>query len=54
MWVITVFSNGECTKMFEFDTKKEAQEALRKIHGYTILTQMVDLNERRSPLVAAV
>jgi hypothetical protein len=52
MWVITVFSNKECIKMYEFNTEEEARDALRNIQGYKILTEMVDYSDQHSPLVA--
>ncbi|TWD92469.1 hypothetical protein FB550_11722 [Neobacillus bataviensis] len=51
MWIITVFSNGENIRIFEFDTEKEAREAFHHIQGYKILTEMVCL-EPSSSLVA--
>lgn len=44
MWVITVYSK-ENTKMFEFDTEKEAREALKGISGCKILSQVVYFND---------
>ncbi|MEH6907666.1 hypothetical protein [Neobacillus drentensis] len=49
MWVITVFSDGRCSKIYEYDTENEAREAYNTIHGYKILTEMVYL-EPTSPL----
>ncbi|NHC38903.1 hypothetical protein G6549_02920 [Bacillus sp. MM2020_1] len=49
MWVITVFSDGRCSKIYEYDTENEAREAFNTIHGYKILTEMVYL-EPSSPL----
>ncbi|MDR7239056.1 hypothetical protein J2Y02_003688 [Neobacillus drentensis] len=43
MWVITVFSEGKCSNMFEFDTESEAKDAFRNIQGFKILTEMVYL-----------
>jgi hypothetical protein len=51
MWVITVFSEGKYSNMYEFDTENEAREAFRNIQGYKILTEMVYL-EPCSSLVA--
>ncbi|MBT2733241.1 hypothetical protein [Bacillus sp. ISL-7] len=51
MWVITVFSDGIYSKIYEYDTEKEAIEAFNAIHGYKILTEMVYL-EPCSSLVA--
>jgi hypothetical protein len=31
MWVITVFSNKDYIKMYEFNTEKEAKEAFQNI-----------------------
>ncbi|HWO96526.1 MAG TPA: hypothetical protein VNM45_09360 [Bacillus sp. (in: firmicutes)] len=44
MWVITVYSK-ENTKMFEFDTEREAREALKEISGCKILSQVVYFND---------
>lgn len=44
MWVITVYSKGN-TKMFEFDTEREAREALKEIPGCKILSQVVYFND---------
>ena len=43
MWVITVFSDRNGSKIYEFDTEKEAREAFKNIQGYKILTEMVYL-----------
>ncbi|WP_187292131.1 hypothetical protein [Bacillus sp. 1NLA3E] len=51
MWRITVFSEGKCSNMYEFETENEAREALKNIQGYKILTEMVYL-ETCSSLVA--
>jgi hypothetical protein len=52
MWVITVFLNGECAGMYEFDTEQEARESLKNIQGYKILTEMITSPEPSSLLVA--
>ncbi|MDQ0199287.1 hypothetical protein J2S10_002445 [Neobacillus ginsengisoli] len=52
MWVITVFSNGESIRMFEFNTEKEARASFKNIQGYKILTEMVYYNDPCSSLVA--
>ncbi|MDQ0247314.1 hypothetical protein J2S09_004963 [Bacillus fengqiuensis] len=44
MWVITVHSKNNI-QMFEFDTKKEAKEAFKGIHGYKILTEVIYFND---------
>lgn len=44
MWIITKFSN-ETIKMYEFDTKEEANEALKNINGNKILSEIVYYNE---------
>jgi hypothetical protein len=44
MWVITLYSE-ENTKMFEFDTEKEAREAFENILGCKILSEIVYFND---------
>lgn len=44
MWVITVFSK-EQTRIFEFDTEREAREAFNEIEGYKILSEIVYFND---------
>lgn len=44
MWVITVYSN-ESTTMYEFSTEKEAREALAKINGCKILSEVIYFND---------
>ncbi|MED4074554.1 hypothetical protein [Priestia endophytica] len=44
MWVITVHAR-ENTKMFEFDTEREAREAFESIQGSKILTEVVYFND---------
>ncbi|MGG1398487.1 hypothetical protein ABE288_11845 [Bacillus salipaludis] len=44
MWIITAYSKNNI-QMFEFDTKKEANEALGKIQGYKILSNIVYFND---------
>ena len=44
MWVITIFLN-ETLRMYEFDTKEEAKEALENIKGNKILSQIVYYND---------
>ncbi|MGJ7919793.1 hypothetical protein [Neobacillus sp. LXY-4] len=53
MWVITVYSKDQ-TKMFEFDTEKEAREAFKQISGCKFLTQVIYFNDPCFDLVAAV
>jgi hypothetical protein len=43
MWIITRYIDSTIT-MFEFETEKEAREALKKMDGCTILTEMIDSN----------
>jgi hypothetical protein len=43
MWIITRYLDSDIT-MFEFETEKEAREALKKMDGCTILTEMIDSN----------
>ncbi|MED4074569.1 hypothetical protein ACU3L3_10680 [Priestia endophytica] len=49
MWVITVHSRKN-TKMFEFNTEKEAREAFKDIEGSKILTEIIYFN---SPYLAS-
>ncbi len=44
MWIITLFSK-ENTVQFEFETKQEAQKALKQMEGYKILSEVVYCNE---------
>ena len=44
MWVITVYSK-ENTKMFEFDTEREARETFEKIQGNKILSEIIYFND---------
>lgn len=44
MWVITSYSK-KGTTMFEFDTKKEARQALMNIKGCKILSEVVYYND---------
>jgi hypothetical protein len=50
MWIITVFSDDRCSKIYEFDTEKEARETFKVIRGCKILTEMIYF-EPCSPLV---
>ena len=43
MWTITVFSDDRCSKIYEFETEKEAREAFKNIQGCKILTEMITL-----------
>ncbi|WP_186328746.1 hypothetical protein [Bacillus sp. X1(2014)] len=43
MWVITRYTE-KSIKIFEFDTEKEAREALSEMHGYSILTEVIFYN----------
>lgn len=45
MWVITHYSAGNKTPMFEFDCEKEAREAFTKIKGCKILSEIVYYND---------
>ncbi|MFP3845833.1 hypothetical protein [Priestia filamentosa] len=40
MWVITVHSRKN-TKMFEFNTEREAREAFENIEGSKVLTEVI-------------
>ncbi|MGG1220561.1 hypothetical protein ABE236_24245 [Priestia endophytica] len=44
MWMITVHAR-ENTKMFEFDTEREARAAFEDIQGSKILTEVVYFND---------
>ncbi|MFJ8268572.1 hypothetical protein [Peribacillus asahii] len=44
MWVITVHSK-ENTKMFEFNTEREAREVFKYIQGSKVLTKIVYFND---------
>ncbi|MFD2215143.1 hypothetical protein [Metabacillus endolithicus] len=45
MWVITVYSEHNHPKMFEFNNEKEAKEAYDKIKGSKFLSQIVYYND---------
>ena len=40
MWIITIFLN-ETLKMYEFNTREEANEALKNINGNKFLSEIV-------------
>lgn len=44
MWVITRYVDSDIT-MFEFETEKEAREALKNMKGYKILTEVIYFND---------
>ena len=44
VWVITVHSKDHI-QVFEFDTEKEAKEALENIQDYKILTEVIYFND---------
>lgn len=46
MWTITRFLGSDIT-MFEYETEKEAREALKNMKGYTILTEVIYFNDTR-------
>lgn len=52
MWIITVYSNEKGITMYEFDTEKEAREALQDVQGCKILSEIIYLNEQSPALVA--
>lgn len=52
MWIITVYSKEKGITMYEFDTEKEAREALKDVQGYKILSEIIYLNEPTHALVA--
>ena len=43
MWVLTVYSNQNNISMYEFNTEKEAREALKVFKGCKILSEVVYL-----------
>ena len=45
MWVITVYTNDNSIKMFEFETEKEAKESIKKLNGCKILSHVVYFND---------
>jgi hypothetical protein len=47
MWIITAHSKNSF-KMFEFHTKKEANEVFERIQGYKILTEVIYFNDQFS------
>jgi hypothetical protein len=47
MWIITAHSKNSL-KMFEFHTKKEANEVFERIQGYKILTEVIYFNDQFS------
>lgn len=51
MWVITVYLKDKTT-MFEFRTENEAREALKNIHGFKILTEVINYHYPSHALVA--
>jgi hypothetical protein len=52
MWIITVYSNSNNTKMFEFDTEIEARESFEKIQGIKILSEVIYFNDQSFLLTA--
>lgn len=51
MWVITVFLDENTTTMYEFETEEEARNALKKIKGCKILSEIVCSTETELALV---
>lgn len=45
MWTITVYSKEKGIIMYEFNTEKEAREALKNIQGSKILSEIVYYND---------
>lgn len=45
MWIITVYSKGNNISMFEFDSEKEAKEALKNVSGFKILSEVIYFND---------
>jgi hypothetical protein len=52
MWVITRYIDSNIT-MFEFETEKEAREALKNIDGHKILTEVIYFDDPCLQPVAA-
>lgn len=44
MWIITRYIDSNIS-MFEFETEKEAREAMEKMEGYKILTEVIYFND---------
>jgi hypothetical protein len=44
MWIITVHFKKN-TKMFEFDTEKEAKSTFERMQGCKVLTQVIYFND---------
>lgn len=44
MWIITSYVGSDIS-MFEFNTEREAKEAMKNIEGYKILTEVVYFND---------
>lgn len=45
MWILTVYSNENNIRMYEFNTEKEAREALKDFKGCKILSEVVYYND---------
>ena len=45
MWVLTVYANENKISMYEFNTEKEAREALKVFKGCKILSEVVYYND---------
>jgi hypothetical protein len=52
MWIITRYIDSNVT-MFEFETEEEARMALKKMDGYTILTEVIYFDDPCLQQVAA-
>lgn len=50
MWIITVYSNEKSITMYEFDSEKEAKEALKDVKGCKILSEIIYYNDKYSAL----
>ena len=46
MWIITVYSKGNNISMFEFNSEKEAKEALKNVSGCKILSEVIYFNDQ--------
>lgn len=48
MWILTVYTSGNNISMYEFNTEKEAREALQDFQGCKILSEVVYYNDHSS------
>lgn len=45
MWVITVYTNDNSIKMFEFENEQDAKEFIPDLNGCKILSHVVYFND---------